>query len=83
MISSPSPTRSIVDDSGLQTQEMRTWVKVITNRALIIGTGSPEGAIDALQGSSYMDDSGSTGSILYVKRDSNIGGDGSFGWILV
>ena len=83
MISSPSATRSIVDASGLQTQEMRTWVKVITNRALIIGTGSPEGVVEALQGSSYMDDTGTAGSVLYVKRDSNTGGDTALGWILV
>ena len=50
---------------------------------MIIGTGSPEGVVVAIQGSIYMDDAGLTGAILYVKRDSDILGDSSEGWILV
>ncbi len=43
------------------------------------GTGSPEGVISAEPTTLYMDDSGTAGSILYVKKT----GAGSTGWILV
>jgi hypothetical protein len=63
-------------------QEFRTWTQSITNQSVIIGTGSPEGVIEAVQGSSYMDDAGIAGAVLYIKRDNDIGGDRTQGWIL-
>lgn len=65
------------------TQEMRTWVQIITQRSLIIGTGSPEGVVEAGQGSEYMDDAGVAGAIKYIKRDADVGGDKTLGWILI
>jgi hypothetical protein len=79
----PSAEAPIVDDRGCQSQVMRTFLLSLANRSVIIGTGSPEGVIEASQGALYMDDSGTSGSILYVKRDDNISGDRSQGWILV
>lgn len=77
-------TRPIVETSGESSQEMRSWAQLITDRALIISTGSPEGVIDAPQGSMYMDDAGTAGNILSVKRDADDGlGDKTKGWILV
>ena len=53
-------------------------------QSLIIDTGSPEGVIEAEQGARYMDDTGTTGNILYIKRDADDGaGDKSKGWILI
>ena len=79
----PSADTPITDGTGRQTQVMRSYLATLSGRALIIATGSPEGVIEASQGALYMDDSGSAGSILYVKRDDNISGDRSQGWILV
>lgn len=50
---------------------------------IIIGQGSPEGVIQSRQGAQYMDETASTGSILYIKKLSDIGGDKSLGWVLV
>jgi hypothetical protein len=51
---------------------------------MIIGTGSPEGVVDAIQTSFYMDESGVTEAVLYIKRDADDGlGDTAKGWILV
>jgi len=62
---------------------MRSWTQTITNQALVIGDGSPEGVVEAVKGASYMNQLGISGTILYIKRDDDIGGDKSQGWILV
>jgi len=58
---------------------MQLFMQAIANRAMIIGTGSPEGVITATVGALYMDDAGVSGSILYIKRSGN----GASGWVLV
>ena len=78
-----SKDRPIVESDGSLTLQSRTFFKSLEVQALIIGTGSPETVVEAEQGASYMDDAGTTGSIKYIKRDDNIGGDKSQGWILV
>ena len=83
-ISSLSFDRPIVEPDGGLTVQSREFFSTITQRSLIIGTGSPEGAVPALQGAIYMDDVGTTGAMLYIKRDNSDGaGDDSNGWILV
>lgn len=79
----PSSNRPIIKDDGSASIQVNSWIKVITDRALITGIGSPEGVVEALKGASYMDDAGSTGNIMYLKRDADIGGDKTQGWILV
>jgi len=76
-------TRPVLEQDGTTGQEMRSWAQLLTDRALIIGTSTPEGVITAPQGSMFMDDAGTAGSILYVKRDADIAGDKKLGWILV
>jgi hypothetical protein len=75
--------RPVVEDDGSLTLQSRTFFKTVINQSLIIGTGSPEGVFEAEQGASYMDDAGTAGSILYIKRNDNIGADKSQGWVLV
>ena len=83
-ISIPSANRPFVDESGVLTSQSRTFVRFLFIEALIIGTGSPEGVVEAEIRSTYMDDAGTAGSILYIKRDADDGaGDKSVGWILV
>ena len=79
----PTPTRPILDADGLQNQEFRAWTQLVTNRTLFFGTGSPETVIEAPENSIYLDKAGTTGNILWVKRDNDIAGDISQGWILV
>lgn len=79
----PIATQPIIEADGSMTIPFRTWTQLINNLQIIIGTGSPEGVVDAGQGRQYMDDMGLAGTILYVKRDTDIGGDPKQGWILV
>lgn len=81
-IQTPQYTMPIVDKEGRQTQEFNSWADDITKLDLLVGTGSPEGVISAIQGRKYMDDAGTAGAITYIKRDSDIGGDDTQGWIL-
>ena len=79
----PQQVQAITDTEGRMLQTFRIWVELITQLDLIIGTGSPEGVIEARQGREYMDDAGTAGAIKYIKRDDDIGGDKKLGWILV
>ena len=81
-VTQPSPVRATVEESRLPTTEFNTWVQTITDRSLIISTGSPEGVISAIQGAEYMDDAGAAGAVRWVKRDNDDGlGDTTKGWI--
>lgn len=82
-ITPPSPTAAIVMADGSMTQEYRDWTQEITLLDIIIGTGSPEAVVIALVGQEYMDDAGVAGAIKYIKRDADIAGDRSKGWILI
>lgn len=79
----PSTDRPIIEEDGSQSTQMRGWTQTITNQALIIGTGSPEAVVEATQGAAYMDDAGTTGAILYIKKSNDVAADKSQGWILV
>ena len=83
MIDQLNQNNPIVGESGVMTQLMRTFANQVVEQSLIIGTGSPETVVSANQGRTYMNDAGTTGSILYVKKLADIGGDTTQGWILV
>ena len=77
-----SESRPIVEEDGSLTIQSREFFRVITDRALIIGVGSPEGVVGATIGSDYMDEAGVAGAIRYSKRDADVAGDNTMGWIL-
>ena len=79
----PSSDRPIVKENGSPSVQLNSWLKVMTDRALIIGTGSPESIVEANQGAEYMDDTGIVGAIKYIKRDADIAGDKTQGWVLI
>lgn len=79
----PNPTQPIVGQNDNMLLPFQTWTQIMTRSVPITGTGSPEGIVEALKNSFYMDNTGAAGNILYVKRDADIGGDKSQGWILV
>ena len=79
----PSSDRPMLKENGSPGVQLNSWFKSINDRTIIITTGSPEAVIEATQGALCMDDAGLTGAILYVKRDADIAGDKTQGWILV
>ena len=78
-----STNRPIVESDGTLTLQSRTYFALLTERALIIGSGSPEGVVGATQGATYLDEDAALGSVLYIKQKQSVGGDNSFGWVLI
>lgn len=73
----------VVDANGRPTQDLNLFSEAVAKLPVLTGIGSPEGVVEATQTRFYMDTSGSSGSILYIKREADIGGDKTQGWILV
>jgi len=77
----------IVDEKLIQTGQTRlfffTLLQVIDELTPLSGTGSPEGVVEALPLKEYVDLSGTASTIKYIKRDADIAGDKTQGWILV
>lgn len=82
-IPAPDPILPIVNENGTMKDSFRSFTYLITFLPVIIGTGSPEGVISANVSRLYMDDSGGAGTILYVKKLTDIGGNTTMGWIAV
>jgi hypothetical protein len=74
---------AIVEADGTMTQAFRDKMNALNALIPLSGTGSPEGAVEGLQYQLYVNDSGTAGNILYVKKLAAIGGDTTQGWILV
>lgn len=83
MIVPPNQGQPIVDATGRMTQPYRSWTQLVSRLDVLTGTGSPEGVVRAPTRTLYMDDAGTAGAILYIKRDADIAGDPTQGWILV
>ena len=73
----------IVEPNGTMSQPFRTWTLDASLSIPIIGTGSPEGVVNARQYSLYIDSTGAAGSIEYRKMLPDIAGDVTQGWKLV
>ena len=79
----PDPSRAIVKQDGTMHDAFRLFINQVSRESLIVGTGSPEGVVLAIQGQEYMDDAGIAGAIKYIKRDADVAGDKTQGWILI
>ena len=78
--------RSIIDADGTLTIQSRSYFLALDdaiNLSIVAsGSGSPEGVLEALVTKQYMDTTGTASAITYIKRDADILGDKSKGWIL-
>jgi hypothetical protein len=83
MIIAPDPSRAIVKENGTMQDVYRIFTSMVALLDILNGTGSPEGVVEATQRRFYMDDAGTAGAIVYIKRDADIGGDKTQGWILI
>lgn len=73
----------IMNEGGVLSEQFRIFLLQVFGNGLIIGTGSPEGVLDAEQGQEYMDDEGLTGAVKYIKQLPDIGGDRTQGWVAI
>lgn len=83
MIIAPERFVQWLDAQGMPSDRMAEWAEEVTRQVnfntVLSGTGSPEGVLSADPRQMYMDESGTAGSILYIKKT----GTGNTGWILV
>jgi hypothetical protein len=70
----------IVEPDGTMTQHFRTWALAVSNNLPIVGTGTPEGVIEAPQYSLYIDETVPLTPVQYRKMLPEIGGDRTTGW---
>lgn len=73
----------IVKPDGTMEPAFRDQQNLLNNALPIVGTGSPEGVVTALQFQLYIDSAGVSGAIEYRKMLPDIGGDKSQGWVAV
>ena len=73
----------IVEQNRTRSQIFRTWTEEVGRLSVLTGSGSPEGTVSAQATRLYMDTAGTAGAILYIKRDDDIAGDATKGWILI
>lgn len=73
----------IVDSSGKMSQAFRSFTLEASLSIPIVGTGSPDGVVEARQFQLYIDSNGLTGAIEYRKMVSEVGGNRKLGWKLV
>lgn len=81
-----APTRQqpLVDDKQQPTLRTSEWINLINLVPPILGTGSPEGVIEAEISQWFLDTSADIVSpFLYIKQLEAISGDKSTGWRLV
>jgi hypothetical protein len=71
-----------LDEEGKPTQRTAQYIEDITRlinlNTPIVGTGSPEGVVTADPTQRYMDATGTTEAVIYIKQT----GTGNTGWIL-
>ncbi len=73
----------IVEANGTMSQAFRQYTQEASLSIPIVGTGSPEGVIEAVQYSLYLDSAGGAGAIQYRKMLPSIAGDRKQGWVIV
>lgn len=76
-------SKPIAEDNLTMEQDFRTWTNTVTRALPIFGEGTPEGNVEALQFTLYIDKNGTTGTTQYRKMQTDIAGDRKQGWILM
>lgn len=76
-------TEPILEENLTMTQQTRTFMNAVARLSLLTGSGSPEGVLEANAERLYMDTTGTTGNILYIKQVDSVARDKTLGWILV
>ena len=79
----PDAGSPIIDVEGRMTDEFQRYINQMTKLDLIVGTGSPEGVIEATVGREYLDDAGLVGAVKFIKQLADIGGDRTQGWVAI
>lgn len=72
--------RPIVNDKGEMADPFVKWANLVSDNLPLIGTGNPDGVIDAPQYSLFIDETVPLVPVQYRKMLPDIGGDTTQGW---
>lgn len=74
MIQQPSRDLPIVRPDAITVDQFQGWIdsvtKLLNDLDFITGNGSPEGVFFAAKGKRYFNNTGSAGTLMYVKNTS-------------
>ncbi len=73
----------IVLHDGTMEQFFSSWALLVSNNLPIVGTGTPEGVVEAPQYTLFIDEAVPLTPVQYRKMLAEIGGDRSKGWAVV
>lgn len=70
----------VVEEDGTPSQPFRSLINELTNNTAWVGTGTPDGVLEAAQYSFYIDETTPATPVMYIKMLAEVGGDRSQGW---
>lgn len=73
----------LVDEGGMAEQVFREWVLRVVDTMVVVGTGTPEGVLEAPQYTLYVDEDTPLVPVQYRKMLPEVGGDRTKGWATV
>jgi hypothetical protein len=73
----------VVGEKGNMLDLFYNWMLNVSNLSIIVGTGSPEGVVEARQPRQYLQTDGAANQIMWIKKLNDIGGDRTMGWELM
>lgn len=73
----------IVLPNGTMDQAFNSWALLVSNNLFIVGTGTPEGIVEAAQYSLFIDEAVPLIPVQFRKMLPEIGGDRTKGWAAV
>ena len=76
-------SQKIVNDDGSPTAAFLQYLSKIAESVVLVGTGTPEGALAAPQYTVYVDEAVPLTPVTYRKMLPEVGGDRSKGWATV
>ena len=79
----PIDANTPITDGNKMTDGFQRWMSQVSRLDLIVGTGSPEGVIEATVGREYLDNTGAAGAVKFIKQLPDIGGDRTQGWVAI
>jgi hypothetical protein len=74
-------SRAVVDKDGRPLQVLQQFSESVAILPVLLGTGTPEGVIEAQQGRLYLDTTGAANARLYIKNANDIAGNRKNGWV--
>lgn len=83
MLSPLNRSVAVADEEGKPLQVLQLFSEEVARLQTIIGTGSPEGVVEAQVGREYLDTTGAPGAVKYAKVLADIAGNRKTGWVAI